>query len=147
MLLDRHQDAQTNSAALLLSAGDLMARSLALRTDSRRLREVSSSVRDDVRRARLRRTSGKPWFTVRGILDERLTTAHWSPGFLDCEPELVRRAQVVVSLGETFASVEVPGEVVEASLEQPPIAVLLTIMRALSTVTAVDLSLDMFESP
>lgn len=132
--------------ALLLTGRDLVARSIVIRTDSERLREASRATRETVRRARRRRTSGKPWFTVRGILDDRLTTAHWAPGFLDCEPELARRAEVVVALGETFSSLEVPGEIVPASLEQPPIAVLLTIMRALSTVTAVDLSLDVLEA-
>ena len=107
--------------------------------------DASATVRGGVRSGRRRPPSGKPWFTVRGILDGRPTTAHWAPGFLDCEPELARRADVVIALEETFRSVEVPGAVVRASLEGPPIAVLLTIMRALSTVTAVDLSLEVFE--
>ena len=53
----------------------------------------------------------------------------------------VRRAEIVVAIGEQFVDHDDPGSVIPASLESSRDAVLLTVVRAFSQVTAVELSL------
>ena len=146
VLLGRHQHAQTAAVELHLHALDLLAQNQALREEARQLRERSAENRRQSAAARLRRRNDSYWFSVRGIVENTPTTAHWAPDSLDCDAELLRRAQVVVAFGETFITEAAPGHVVHASLDSPPIAVLLTIMRAFTVVTAVDISLDMFQA-
>jgi hypothetical protein len=73
-------------------------------------------------------------FVVAGIVDGRPSAARWEHGVLDAEPELLRRAQIVVALGEEFRTDD--GRVVAASLEGG-VATALTLMRAFSRVTRV----------
>lgn len=86
------------------------------------------------------------WFTIRGIVDGRPTTARWRPGRLDCDPELLRRIQVIVAMGEQFSPPDSSGRMIRAAVDAPPVAVLLTVMRAFSRVTSIDLQTELFDS-
>ena len=81
-------------------------------------------------------------FVVRGVIDGRPSVARWVDGRLVAETELVRRAQVIVAMGECFSSEHDPSHVVMASLEGGGYAVMLTVMRAFSRVTSVELPID-----
>ena len=78
-------------------------------------------------------------FVVRGVMDGHPSVAHWRNGTLDAEPELIRRAEIVVAMGETFWSEDDPSHVVMASLKGGGYDVMLTVMRAFTTVTSVEL--------
>ena len=66
--------------------------------------------------------------------------AVWADGRLTCDRPLRTRARLLVDLGAEFSSDDPPRRFV-ASLQAPPVAVLLTLIRAcdLATVIEVDL--------
>lgn len=77
-------------------------------------------------------------FTLCGEVDGVLVRADWSvEGGLDCTPALLERAQVVVAMGETFAGHR-GGPRRVATLDGPRTAMLLTLMRACTTVLSVE---------
>lgn len=82
---------------------------------------------------------GIPCFVVRGVVDGHPSVARVHNGVLDAEPELVRRAEVVVAMGECFRSENDPSHIVMASLEGDGYDVMLTVMRAFTHVTSVEL--------
>ena len=88
-----------------------------------------------------RRFSDGSEFVIRGIVDGRPSVARWSRGRLLADPELMRRAEVVVAMGETFTGYEGLPDVV-ASLDGAQPAVLLTVMRAFSRVTSVEVAVE-----
>ena len=75
-------------------------------------------------------------FVIRGFIDGRPSAARWQDGALDAEPELLRRAEIVVALEEDFCAESV---IVRASLDGG-VATALTVMRAFSMVTSVQLT-------
>ena len=78
-------------------------------------------------------------FVVRGFVDGRPSTARWHEGALQADPELIRRAQIVVALGETFSHDDEPDSLVVQADLHGGVATALTIMRAFSTVTSIEL--------
>jgi hypothetical protein len=78
-------------------------------------------------------------FVVRGFVDGRPATAHFERGVLEADPELVRRAEIIVALGEEFVVGKRPK--VHASLDGG-VATALTVMRAFSVVTSVHLEMS-----
>jgi hypothetical protein len=80
------------------------------------------------------------WFAVQGVIGEQVVRAVWSDGQLTCDRLLLVRARLLVDLGAEFSTDDAPCRFV-ASLQAPPIAVLLTLIRAcdLATVIEVDL--------
>ena len=78
-------------------------------------------------------------FVVRGFIEGRPSVARWQDGRLVAEPELIRRAQVMVGMGEIFGTEHDPTHVIRASLEGGGYDVMLTVMRAFSRVTSVEL--------
>lgn len=108
------------------------------------LADVASQIAADAFgvRARVlqRRTSADPpevvSFRVRGMVDRHRATAWWTGGQgLVCSEPLRERAAIVVDLGDTF--VDEAGRVIAASLTEP-VPAMLTVIRALSRVTAVE---------
>lgn len=81
-------------------------------------------------------------FIIRGLVDGRPTVARWSDGRLVSDVELVRRAEIVVALGELFAATDDPGFVVQAALDGGTMAALLTTMRAFTVVTSVEVPIS-----
>ena len=76
-------------------------------------------------------------FRIEGMVDDAPCSAHWDGRCLTADEALLQRAEIVVDLGETFTSGE---RVVTASLEHPDdIASVLTLLRACSRVTAMDI--------
>ena len=78
-------------------------------------------------------------FVVRGVVDGRPCVARCSGGELEADPELLRRADVVVAMGERFTTGD--GVEVQASTDAGSIPLMLTLMRAFSQVTSVELEL------
>jgi len=103
--------------------------------DARLLRETVVTQR---RAMLLART---PLFLVCGRLDDDEVEARWVPGHgLMCPPALLARAEVVVALGETFSPGDGGGSVT-ATLDTP-LSAMLTIMRAMSSVTSLDMLME-----
>ena len=80
------------------------------------------------------------WFAVQGVIDQQVVRAVWTDGQLRCDRLLGARARLLVDLGAEFRSDDPPRRY-SASLQAPPVAVLLTLIRAcdLTTVLEVDL--------
>ncbi len=76
------------------------------------------------------------WFAVEGLLGGQEVRAVWDHGTLACDGPLLGRARLLVDLGETFVS-DQPTRRYAASLDAPPIAVMLTLVRACDLVTMV----------
>ena len=83
------------------------------------------------------------WFAVQGVIDQQVVRAVWSDGQLCCDRLLEVRARLLVGLGAEFGSDDPPRRY-HASLQAPPVAVLLTLIRACdrTTVMEVDLGTD-----
>jgi hypothetical protein len=98
--------------------------------------------RQRVRRQRRRGQQVGPlaWFAVQGVIDQQVVWAVWADGRLCCDRLLEVRARLLVELGAEFGSDD-PLRRYHASLQAPPVAVLLTLIRAcvLATVLEVDL--------
>jgi hypothetical protein len=139
---ERRARAVATAIQLSSTAGVLLDVAADLRSKATELRIAASETRFRQAPASTRAScvdKSSAWFTVRGIVDGRPTSALWSPGYLDCGQELMRRVQVVVAMGERFGLPWSPTTTVAASLEGPPVIVLLTVMRAFSGVTSIDL--------
>jgi hypothetical protein len=134
----------STATALLDAAAELRSRANELRIAALETRFRASFDEGTTRLGRVEETSA--WFTVRGIVDGRSSVARWSPGHLDCDDQLSKRVQVVVAMGERFAPPWSPETSLPASLVAPPVIVLLTVMRAFSRVTAIDLHDDLLEN-
>jgi hypothetical protein len=116
---------------LMTASASLRSRAVELRTaaaEARRVRSVEAAVANP----------SVSWFTVRGFVEDRPATVRWRPGALDGDRDVLRRAEVIVAMGDEFALERGQGPA-PASLAGPPVVVLLTVVRAFSRVTAVDL--------
>ena len=129
---------------LLDTAAELRSRATELRIAASETRFRLSPHESAARLGHLEESSA--WFAVSGLVEGRLTTARWSPGHVDCDHDLMQRMQVVVAMGERFCLPWSPETELPASLEEPPVIVLLTVMRAFSRVTAIDLHDDLLDS-
>ncbi|HJU02398.1 MAG TPA: hypothetical protein VJ966_14480 [Actinomycetes bacterium] len=87
------------------------------------------------------------WFAVQGVIDQQVVRAVWTEGQLCCDRLLGARARLLVDLGAVFRSDDPPRRY-QASLQAPPVAVLLTLIRAcdLTTVLEADLGHGIAES-
>jgi hypothetical protein len=76
-------------------------------------------------------------FRVEGTIGDHLVMARYEAGgLLDCDPLLRTHAELVVALGESFPLGDAD-DPLPATLDGPPVAVLLTLMRA-SLITKVE---------
>jgi hypothetical protein len=135
-------------AALLAQTTALAARLVVL---ERRQQEVVAAARtlchtSQVHRARQQvarqrrqgqQTEPLAWFAVQGMIDEQVVRAVWSDGQLRCDRLLRSRARLLVDLGAEFRSDDPPRRFV-ASLQAPPVAVLLTMIRACDLATVIE---------
>lgn len=80
-------------------------------------------------------------FVIQGFVDGRPVTARWSNGVLTADDELRRRAEVIVAMDDDFDLEEPPGHRLGACLDGGITAALLTVLRAFSTVTTIDVDL------
>jgi hypothetical protein len=91
-----------------------------------------------------RRRGGGPgplaWFAIEGVIDDRVVRASWVAGRLSCDQQLRSRARSLVDLGAEFVSEDPPRRFL-ASLQAPPVAVLLTLIRACDRLTVMELDL------
>ena len=80
-------------------------------------------------------------FVLKGTVDGRPSVVEWHDGVLHADPDLRRRAELVVLLGEEFAVDDGNNGVVRASLVEGGYAAMLTLMRAFSEVSTVEVAL------
>jgi hypothetical protein len=78
-------------------------------------------------------------FTVEGVVDGEAVRASWADGRLACDELLRSRALLLVDLEEEFLYSDPPRCFI-ASLDGPPIAVALTMIRACDRVTRIVLA-------
>jgi hypothetical protein len=78
-------------------------------------------------------------FLVEGVIDGDEVNASWVDGRLTCDDALRVRALILVDLGEEFLYADPPRCFI-ASLDGPPIAVALTMIRACDRVTKIVLA-------
>jgi hypothetical protein len=112
-------------------------------TNSRRLREQlwrnRAQSRAALRAGRDGQDDGFTWFVVHGVIDGYPVWGSWAAGELLCNPLLTARAQLLVDLEESFVF-EDPPRCLAASLEDPPVAVALTLIRACDRAISIDVS-------
>jgi hypothetical protein len=75
-------------------------------------------------------------FVIEGLLDSRPVSAAWAGGRLTCDEDLRARALLLVDLEETFVYDD-PPRVFIATLDGPPVAVALTLIRACDRVSRI----------
>jgi hypothetical protein len=68
-------------------------------------------------------------FCVEGRIGDHVVVARYEAGVLDCDPVLRTHAELVVAVGDSFPFGNV-NHALPASLDGPPVVVLLTLMRA-----------------
>jgi hypothetical protein len=141
----------TNRAATLAHTAALARRQVVLQ---RRHEEAVATARVICHRARLQLASQRvrrqrragqgvgplAWFAVQGVIDQQVVRAVWAHGQLSCDRLLVARARLLVDLGAEFRSDDPPRRY-HASLQAPPVAVLLTLIRACDLTTVIDVDL------
>jgi hypothetical protein len=98
--------------------------------------------RQRVRRQRRQGQQVEPlaWFAVQGVIDQQVVRAVWSDGQLCCDRLLDARARLLVDLGAEFSSDDPPRRYY-ASLQAPPVAVLLTLIRGCDRITVMEVDL------
>ena len=74
------------------------------------------------------------------MIGQQAVRAVWSDGRLYCERLLEVRARLLIDLGAEFSSDDPPRRY-HASLQAPPLAVLLTLIRARDLTTALEVDL------
>jgi hypothetical protein len=138
-------------AAILAASAALASRYVVL---ERRQQEAVATARaichaSQVRVARQRvarqrrhghRVGPLAWFGVEGVIEEQVVRAVWSDGQLTCDRLLGSRAQLLVDLGAEFRADDPPRRLA-ASLQAPPVAVLLTLIRACDLATMIEVDL------
>jgi hypothetical protein len=80
------------------------------------------------------------WFGVQGVIDQQVVRAVWSDGQLCCHRLLGARARLLVDLAAEFRSDDPPRRY-NASLQAPPVAVLLTLIRACDRIAVMEVDL------
>jgi hypothetical protein len=80
------------------------------------------------------------WSALEGVLDDQVVRAVWTDGQLCCDRLLEARARLLVDLGAGFGREEGPPRY-QASLQAPPPAVLLTLIRACDRATVIQYDL------
>lgn len=80
------------------------------------------------------------WFRVEGVIGDRVVRAVWTDHQLSCDRVLESRARLLVDLGAEFGCDDVALRY-RASLQAPPAAVLLTLIRACDLATLIEVDL------
>ena len=139
-------------AATLATTAAALAKDLVVL--QRRQQEVVAAARALCHRAQLhrarrlvatRRREGRDpgrlgWFALEGVLGDQVVRAVWADGQLCCDRLLEGRARLLVDLGAEFGYEEAPPRY-QASLQAPPAAVLLTLIRACDQATVIQYDL------
>jgi hypothetical protein len=129
--------ALANSRAVTSRAAQLSAASRRSCDQSARLLLAGAARRKTPALDRWR--GGLEGFRIEGRVDGVRTVATFQDGRLACSAELAARAEVVVAMGETFDS-DGDGEAIAASLDGSSTALMLTLMRAFSSIDAVQIA-------
>src|SRR4051794_34087218 len=110
-----------------------------LRVRSKAVRDQSAALREPFDDGRVAGTKDDAvqWFSLRGVLGDSSVWAQWANGRLQCHPDLMTQARLIVELGTVFQHADPPARVV-ATVTGDPAAVMLTLARACDRVTTVD---------
>jgi hypothetical protein len=138
---DRAATAKARSRKLGTRIAEARARHEVLRERTAELRHACRVQRatGHTVRTRWRGSPALGQFLVEGLVDGELVAAVWSDGRLDCDDRLRARALILVDLEEEFVYTDPPRCFI-ATLEGPPIAVALTLIRACDRVTRIVLA-------
>ena len=142
---------QPDRAALLATTAALAGRQAILQRRQQEAVATARAIRHHTQAQRARRRvvdqrrQGRDpgplaWFAVEGMIDDQVVRAVWADGQLRCDRRLESRARLLVDLGAEFGCEEVPRRY-RASLQAPPAAVLLTLIRACDLATTIELDL------
>lgn len=137
-LYERCWQARATSLACRVRAGRLKQeataacwRAVQLLVDTMECRGSAAHARCEV---------GISTFLVGGLVDGAEAEATFENGRLRCPDVVLHRAQMVVAMGETFSDPD--SGTVAATLDGPPGAVLLTVMRAFSRVLVLEVGAE-----
>jgi hypothetical protein len=109
-------------------------------------RQSLARVRVDRQRRQGQQVGPLAWFAVEGVIEEQPVRAVWTDGQLTCDRPLRCRAKLLVDLGAQFGCDDPPRRFL-ASLQAPPIAVLLTLIRACDLATVIEADLGASHNP
>jgi hypothetical protein len=142
-LLERHAAASAHAAMLVARASELTS-VIALHRRGLAQRRSDSAV---LRRALSDAGATRASVTVTGSIEGRDVSVSWHrSGRCVGDPELLRRAEMLVAMGERWDSTELgldgPPRSVEASLDGSSVAAALTLMRACTRIHSVTLPDD-----
>jgi hypothetical protein len=151
----RAREATVRATELLERTTELASFSTALGAEIERNRLELARRRlalDTARRSLATTLARNTLIEVSGTIDGADVAATWTDGRLVGSPELIRRAEMLVAVGERLTygeagdsdeadevHTEAPVPSFTASLAGPPLVVALTLMRACTRVTSVDL--------
>src|SRR5262245_41505115 len=129
----RWEAARARSARSQERAAELVAAATLNRTRAEKVRLRSMALRgaDD---APARSLVG---FRIDGTVEDQPCVATFVDGTLSCSPSLLHRADIGVAMCETFW--DGCGRWVTASLDGPVVAVLVTLMRACSRISSIEM--------
>ncbi len=120
--------------AAIRRSQSLEAASIRLRTSARTTFARNRLVRSHQTPRTAQPEHGLAGFRLEGVVDGETVVASWSEGRLHCDPGLYDRALFLVDLGERLIYTNPPREFV-ATLDGPPIAVALTLLRSCDRIT------------
>src|SRR4051812_10898347 len=147
-----HPDAaESDCESIRRMTATVSAHSTAIASELERVRSEAAAIRERAWVMRLRSTATRDhaaalrarldvdmhvrtpdahvrWFALRGELGGRPVRARWEAGRLECAPELLTQAQLLVELRTVFVNNNPPAKV-EATLSGPAAAVMLTLAR------------------
>jgi hypothetical protein len=133
-------------AGLMAGTGKVVRQSQVLELTSIRLRTVARACLR-IRRLNARRTPqaaasgrGLTGFRVEGTIDGHPVSASWRNGRLGCDPALHDRALFLIDMGERLTYRDPPRQFA-ATLDGPPIAIALTLLRACDRITSFETDL------
>jgi hypothetical protein len=124
MTIDQDQSRQSRMQD---QAQDLQRRLLDAITESHRLQSIVDSNRQAAASVRLGSQAHRRYFRLVGQIEGAKVSAVLRPDALIAHRALLARAQLLVSMGDAF---DTPAGRLRASLDGPPAALMLTLIRA-----------------
>jgi hypothetical protein len=156
----RAREATSRALVLLARSSELAASSAAMESSMQRNRlelAVRRLALHDARRSLAATLARRTVVEVTGSIDGMEVSATWTDGRLVGSPELIRRAEMLVAMGEALTTGDDHADLddemstapeaplqrrLTASLAGPPTVVALTLMRACTRVISVDLPVE-----
>lgn len=132
------RQARAAVAAACHRAGEAVQNALRVNAGAQQAQQIAQARCRASMTQRIRRCRGRRFLLVGSVAGQEVLAAYGSSGLV-AHPELVHRADLVVRMGETVEPVR--GRPTPASLDGPPVVVLLTLMRACDAIRSCELDL------